>query len=176
MDQLDLYSKASEWTLGKVTAAAPLLDLPTPCDDWDVRSLMNHMLATQQYFVASARGEKAAPPVGEPPELLSQDPVADFRSARKDALSIFGADGVIERTGPAIGIAFSDQLLHGWDLAIAIGQSGVMPEELAQAAYDVVHGAFTDDQRRGVFAPEIAVGPDATAQQRLLAYTGRDPS
>ncbi|HET6154629.1 MAG TPA: TIGR03086 family metal-binding protein [Marmoricola sp.] len=175
MDQLDLYAKASEWTLGKVTAAAPLLDLPTPCDDWDVRSLMNHMLATQQYFVASARGEQATPPGRIPPDLLSADPAADFAAAREETLRVFGEDGVIERTGPAIGIAFGDQLLHGWDLATAIGQSGVMPEELAQAAYDVVHGAFTDDQRQGVFAPEIAVGPDASAQERLLAYTGRDP-
>jgi len=51
-----------------------------------------------------------------------------------------------------------------------------MPDGLAQAAYDVIHGRFTDEQRKGVFKPEITVGDDATPQQRLLAYTGRNPS
>jgi hypothetical protein len=51
-----------------------------------------------------------------------------------------------------------------------------MPDGLPQAAYESIHGRFTDEQRKGVFAPEIPVGADATPQQRLLAYTGRDPS
>jgi hypothetical protein len=40
----------------------------------------------------------------------------------------------------------------------------------------MIHGRFTDDQRKGVFKPEVAVAPDASAQDKLLAYTGRDPS
>jgi hypothetical protein len=51
-----------------------------------------------------------------------------------------------------------------------------MPDELAQAAYDTIHGRFTDEQRKGVFKPEVDVGKDASAQDKLLAYTGRDPS
>ena len=82
---------------------------------------------------------------------------------------------MIEKTGPALGIAFSDQLLHGWDLARATNQDATMPDGLAQAAYDLIHGAFTDEQRTGVFKPEVPVGDDATPQQRLLAYTGRTP-
>ena len=176
MDILDLYSRASDWTLGKATAAAPLLDLDTPCEGWDVRTLMNHMLQTQQYFVGTAQGREVAPPGGAPPELLGPDPVADFTRAREETLAVFSADGVIERTGPALGIAFSDQLLHGWDLSRAIGQSAAMPEDLAAAAYELVHGAFSDDQRQGVFGPELPVPANAPVQDRLLAYTGRDPS
>ena len=47
---------------------------------------------------------------------------------------------------------------------------------LAQAAFDTIHGRFTDEQRTGVFKPEVEVGPSATAQEKLLAYTGRDPN
>jgi uncharacterized protein (TIGR03086 family) len=72
-------------------------------------------------------------------------------------------------------IAFSDQLLHGWDLARSTGQEAPMPDGLPDAAYSLIHGRFTDDQRQGIFKPEVPVGPDATAQDRLLAYTGRDP-
>ena len=46
---------------------------------------------------------------------------------------------------------------------------------LAEAAYETIHGQFTDEQRKGVFKPEIEVGADASAQDKLLAYTGRDP-
>jgi hypothetical protein len=51
-----------------------------------------------------------------------------------------------------------------------------MPAGLPDAAYSLIHGRFTEEQRKGVFKPEIAVAPDASAQDRLLAYTGRDPS
>ncbi len=115
-------------------------------------------------------------PSPTPPTILSDDPVADFRQAQSDTLSTFGKDGVIEKTGPSLGIAFSDQLLHGWDIATATGQDSTMPEGLADVAYELIHGQFTDEQRKGVFKPEIEVGADASAQERLLAYTGRNPS
>ncbi len=60
--------------------------------------------------------------------------------------------------------------------AWSTGQETTMPEGLPQAAYTLIYGRFTDDQRKGVFKPEIPVAPDASAQDKLLAYTGRDPS
>jgi uncharacterized protein (TIGR03086 family) len=153
------------------------MDAGTPCDEWTVRELMDHMLQTQQYFVGSARGEDVSPPSGDPPQLLGNDPVADFRRARDETMTTFGREGVIEKTGPTIGIAFADQLLHGWDLARATGQDTKMPQDLAAAAYEMIHGRFTEEQRKGVFKPEVpVVGPDASYQDRLLAYTGRDPA
>jgi uncharacterized protein (TIGR03086 family) len=176
VDLIDLYSRASRWTLGKVAGATEQLDAATGCDGWDVRALMNHMLDTGNYFVGAARGEDVSPPSpGRPPELLGDDPVADFERVRSDTLATFGQDGVLEKSGPALGIAFSDQLLHGWDLATATGQDATMPDELPEMAYQLIHGKFTDDQRQGVFKPEITVGPDASAQDRLLAYSGRQP-
>ena len=172
---LDLYVQASDWTLSKVEGAASKLDDATPCDEWDVRHLMNHMLETQKYFVSAARGAKASPPAGEPPELLSKDPVADFKLAQANTLSTFGQSGVIDKTGPSLGIAFADQLLHGWDLAKATRQDTTMPKGLPEAAYEMIHGQFTDEQRKGVFKPEVPVPADASAQDKLLAYTGRDP-
>jgi hypothetical protein len=51
-----------------------------------------------------------------------------------------------------------------------------MPDGLPEAAHGMIHGRFTDEQRKGVFKPEIVVGTDASPQEKLLAYTGRDPS
>ena len=175
MDLISLYGRASEWTLGNVAGAAGKLDAPTPCDDWDVRRLMDHMLDTQRYFAGAARNQDVSPPSPNPPELLGDDPVADFDHARSEILTAFGEEGVIEKTGPSLGIAFSDLLLHGWDLAKATGQDATMPDGLAEAAYDMIHGRFTDDQRNGIFGPEIAIPATASAQDKLLAYTGRDP-
>ena len=176
LDLLDLYGRASEWTSTKVEGAVAQVDAPTTCDRWDVRTLLNHMLQTQRYFVGAARGEDVAPPGGDPPDVLSEEPPADFERARAATLETLGEPGVIDKTGPALAIAFSDQLLHGWDLATSTGQEASMPAGLPDAAYSLIHGRFTEEQRKGVFKPEIAVAPDASAQDQLLAYTGRDPS
>jgi uncharacterized protein (TIGR03086 family) len=101
--------------------------------------------------------------------------VADFEAVRRDMLDAYAEPGTIEKTGPALGVAFSDLLVHSWDLARATGQDGTMPDGLAAAAYEMVHGKFTDEQRKGVFKPEVLIGDDASPQDRLLAYTGRDP-
>ena len=174
-DLLELYESASAWTLSKVAGAQDKLDHPTPCDDWDVRTLLNHMLDTQRYFVASARGEEASLPNPNPPALLGADPLAAFERARDETIRVFGEPGVIEKTGPSLGIASSDQLLHGWDLAKATEQDTEMPAGLPEIAFDLVHGAFTEEQRKGIFKPEIAVPADASVQDRFLAYTGRQP-
>ena len=172
-DLLELYGRASEWTLGKVAGASSHLDAATPCDDWAVHDLMSHMLETQKYFVASAQGREASPPSPTPTTALSADPVAEFTQARTDTVRTFGKPGVIDSTGPSLGIAFSDQLLHGWDLARATGQDETMPAGLAEAAFGTIHGRFSDEQRKGVFKPEVNVAPNASAQEKLLAYTGR---
>jgi uncharacterized protein (TIGR03086 family) len=175
-DVLDLYSRASEWTLDKVKGAAKALDSDTPCDKWDVRELMNHMLETQQYFVGSARGQKASPPGQTPPAtLLGDDPVKDFKGARDEMMTTYGDKDVLEKSGPSLGIAVADQLLHGWDLAKATGQDTSMPNGLAEAAYQMIHGKLTDDQRKGSFKPEVQIDADASAQDKLLAYSGRKP-
>lgn len=89
---------------------------------------------------------------------------------------MFGEPGVIEKNGPMLGIALSDQLLHGCDVAVSTGQDPSMPDGLPEAAHQLIHGRFSDDQRQGVFKPEVEVTPGSSAQHKVLAYTGRDPS
>ena len=127
------------------------------------------MPETQKLFVASAQGREASP--ATPTLALSADPVADFKQARPDTLQTFGAAGAIDSTGPSLGTAFSDQLLD--DLARATGQDETVPPGLAEAAFGTLHGGFTDEQRQGIITPEVTVTPNASAQQKLLAYAGR---
>jgi hypothetical protein len=51
-----------------------------------------------------------------------------------------------------------------------------MPDGLPEAAFNIVHGRFTDDQRKGIFKPEVKVASNASMQDKLLAYSGRDPN
>ncbi len=175
-DMLELYRQASDWTLSKVSGAASQMDRATPCDDWDVRTLLNHMLDTQRYFTGAARGQDVALPSPTPPDLLGDDPVATFAQSRSELLRAFSEPGAVDKSGPALGIALADQLLHGWDLAKATQQAATMPDGLAEAAYGMIHGRFTDEQRKGVFKPAVDVPDGASAQDKFLAYTGRDPA
>ena len=51
-----------------------------------------------------------------------------------------------------------------------------MPDGLAQAPCEMIHGRFSHDQRKGVFNPELAITSSASTQDEQLTYTGRQPS
>ena len=173
---LDLYEQASDWTLGKVQGAASKLD-----DRDAVRRVgcapphEPHARDAEVLRQHTARGAKASPPSGDPPDLLSKDPVADFKLAQANTLSTFGQPGVIDKTGPSLGITFADQLLRGWDLAKATRQDTTMPKGLPEAAYEMIHGRFTDEQRKGVFKPEVPVSADPWRTGQAARVRGRDP-
>jgi uncharacterized protein (TIGR03086 family) len=169
----DLYRRAATWTIEKIDGAQTELDVATPCDKWDLRALLNHMLETQRYFVASAQDHDASPPSPEPPAVISAAPSKDFIAARDELLAAYADDETLEKRAQGLGVAFSDILIHGWDVARARGLDTTMPDGLAQAAYDTIHGKFSDEQRKNLFKPELPVPDDADAQTRLLAYAGR---
>jgi len=175
MDPLDLFQRGSDWTASKIPAAADQLDAKTRCEDWQVRDLLNHVLETQRFFASTARGEEASPPSANPPALIGDDPAADFEKSRQGVLSAFGEPGVVEKTGPSLGIAFCDTLIHGADLAQATGQDDTMPRDLAEAAFSMLDGRLTDDRRGDAFKSAVDVTANASAQDKLLAYTGRQP-
>ena len=187
MDMLDLFERGTAWTSEKAAGAADKLDAQTPCDEWNVRRLLDHMLWGQQMFAAGPSGGTVAPPSGPPQELVGEDPAAQYEDARKKTIHAFGQPGVLEgmikgRDGdrPAIailGIAFCDQLLHGWDLAVATGQDATMPPDLATAAWQLMDGRIPDEFRGPGqnFKAAVAVAEDASAQDKLVAYCGRIP-
>jgi uncharacterized protein (TIGR03086 family) len=133
------------------------------------------MVETQRYFTQAAKGEEAAPPSKMPPDLVNDDAASQLESGSAELIGAFGESGVIERTGPMLGIAFADQLVHGWDIAKVTDQDATMPSGLAEAALEVIDGRLTEENRKGAFKPAITVPSTASAQERLLAYTGRHP-
>lgn len=187
MDLLDLFDRATEWTATKVAGAQDQLDANTPCDEWSVRRLLDHMLFAQQMFASGPSGGTIAPPAGPPPELVGNDPAGQYEEARKATVHAYSQPGVLEGTlkGSAgdvpaaqiLGIAFCDQLIHGWDLAKATGQDTTMPLDLASAALTMLNGRLPDEARGPGknFKAAVSVPDDASDQDKLIAYCGRRP-
>jgi len=91
-----------------------------------------------------------------------------------------GATGALyvamRETTPFASILPLELLIHGWDLARSTGQDATIPSDLAEAAFSMVDGKLTDEFREQAgFKPPIEVPASASAQDKLLAYTGRQP-
>ncbi len=182
MDILDLFERGTAWTATKVAGAADKLDASTNCDAWDVRRMIDHLLAGQQMFAASASGGEFAPPDDPPPALTGVDSAGQYEDARKATAHAFAQDGVLASTighmpaTQALGIAFCDNLIHGWDLARSTGQETTMPDGLAEAAWAMLYGNVPDERRAGgFFKPVVPIPDDSSVQDKLVAYCGRDP-
>ena len=187
MDLIESYERATAWTATKVAGAAADLDAPTPCSEWTVRRLLDHLLAAQAVFASSPTDGTIAPPPTPPPELVGDDPVAQYEQARQATLAAYSEPGVLDRmlagfgsqvpASVVLGIAFCDNLIHGWDLARATGQDETMPPELAALGRELLEGRIDEGARGpgGGFGPVVEVAPDARDQDKLLAYCGRTP-
>ena len=95
------------------------------------------------------------------------------------------APGALERTlklsfgeapaARAARIVVGDQILHTWDLAKALGRPYTMDQDLASATLEMMQGLLKPENRGGAFAAEVACSEAAPVQDRLLAFSGRQP-
>lgn len=182
---VDLHHRAVAAFDDLVRAIGPdQWDLPTPCVGWTVRDLVAHVTAENLWTPPLLAGRTIAD-VGDAYEgdVLGEDPVAAWSASAAAATSAAAEDGVAERTvhlsfGDASAAdylhqLFADHLIHGWDLAQAIGADDRMDPGLVSACaawFATVEDAYRDG---GAIGPRPAVAPDADAQARLLARFGR---
>ncbi len=159
------------------------LEDPTPCADFDVHAVIDHMIVGGTTFAALFRGE--SPGVVEPPVVDGGVPAAEFREAMEQLVDAVRSPGALERTIPAPfgevpGETFArfvalDGLVHGWDLARATGRPWTPPAEVVEAVDEFARVAVTPDLRdAGLFAAPVTAAADADAMDRLAAFTGRD--
>ncbi|WP_331766319.1 TIGR03086 family metal-binding protein [Embleya sp. NBC_00896] len=73
------------------------------------------------------------------------------------------------------GIVLGEWLLHGWDLAVATGQTLTVDDELAGVLYEDVAGKAETARKYHVFGPEVGVPETAPLFDRVLGLAGRDP-
>jgi uncharacterized protein (TIGR03086 family) len=167
------------------------LSWPTPCAGSAVGDLLDHVDGLSLAFTAAAT---KTPPLGASPGPSADASRlgTDWRTripARLEELArawvdpaawtgTTGAGGVAMPGEVAGAVAIDEVIVHGWDLAVATGQSFRVPDELVEVALGfvepVVAGAPVGTP--GLFGPPVPLPPDAPPMVRLLALTGRDPA
>jgi uncharacterized protein (TIGR03086 family) len=184
-DQAELHRRAVEEFDARVRAVADdQWELPTPCSDWNVRQLVNHLVYEDRWTVPLMGGSTIAE-VGDRYEgdLLGDRPKAAWEESSTDAVQAVSADGALERivdlsSGPTpareyVSQLFADHLIHAWDLARAVGADERLDPELVDAC--AAWFASMEDTYRAIGAigdrPETPPGADA--QTVLLAAFGR---
>ena len=163
------------------------LTKPTPCTDWDVKALMNHMAEVMSGFTAALEGTAVEMPRQEPTDLLGSDPAGSYADISQRMLDAWRTPGALERTlvmpigdvpgAVALDIVLADQLLHTWDLARAVGRPYSMDADLAEAALQMMQRMMRPEFRgpgQG-FAEAVPCPADAPVQERLVAFAGRKP-
>jgi uncharacterized protein (TIGR03086 family) len=158
----------------------------TPCSDWDVRALVNHVTVEQLWLPPLFEGKTVAD-VGDrlDGDQLGDDPVATWESASKASIAAMSTPGVLDGTvqlsrgdTPTFQYALEmtlDSLVHSWDLARAIGADEALDPETVQLAYDGIQPMAQELAQSGMFAPPITTADDAPVQTKLLAMLGRRP-
>ena len=158
------------------------LDAPTPCRDWDVRTLTNHLLQVVTALHLAGRGEDV------PDDLWSRDLSGDpgrFDEEARGAVeawadpAAFGravAVGAGPMPAPLVATMLaSDLVLHGWDLARATGQVFTCDDEAAAMTLRFITDTAAQGRTMGLYAEPVPVAADASALDRALGASGRDP-
>ncbi|MFF9375663.1 TIGR03086 family metal-binding protein [Streptomyces griseoluteus] len=174
-----------------VRATAPVVDgitdeqlgAATPCAEYDVRALLNHLFHVVTNF------QKLA--VGEPADLASAGEYLDegdwrsrFREEGERLAEAWRAPGSAEGISPGMGLpqrtlaymVLGDLLVHGWDLARATGQDYAPDAATVEEVAPELEKIAPMGRNAGVYAEAVPVPAGATPFERLLGDTGRDAS
>jgi uncharacterized protein (TIGR03086 family) len=179
MDPLVAHQRAQDAFAGVLAGVhAEQLDAMTPCTEWKVRDLIEHVLGGNEMVSRRSGGD-------EDPPARPDDLVAAHGATAAAAQAVFAApDGLSKRfTLPFgevpgqqfIGMRTSDVLTHAWDLAVATGQSSDLDPELATEQLAALR-AFVGPQFRGPgrpFAEEQPCSPERPPADQLAAFLGR---
>jgi uncharacterized protein (TIGR03086 family) len=159
--------------------------LPTPNADWDVRTLVNHVVAEARWAVPLLAGRTVVD-VGNAldGDLLGEDPPAAWQAARDEALAAVGGTDVETvlvhlSFGDTPALEYlrqltADYLVHSWDLAVATGTDDRLDPELVDAVAAWFAGQAAAYRGAGAVDAPVPVPEDAGPQRRLLAQFGRD--
>ena len=153
----------------------------TPCDDFTVAGVLDHMTSLAEGFAPMFRGEDPED-VAAPSEGMDRG--ARFAQAMDGLLDAVGTEGALDRTittpgGPMPGAVFArlvalDGVVHGWDLACSTDQGWDPPGHLLAEVDGFARQAITAEVRdSGAFAADQQPPDGAGTLLGLVAFTGR---
>ena len=176
-ESVRFYEDAARQTRGFISAVRPeQFDPPTPCTEWNVRQLLDHIIGDEVLYAGSLSGTDAEPVPGG-------DHLESFDRLASQLLEAVRKAGTLEKTidspiGAMTGAellngAFMDTLIHGWDLAKATGQDTALDSGLVEACYSMFADQADGMRASGIIGPRVPVDPDASTQVKLLGALGR---
>jgi uncharacterized protein (TIGR03086 family) len=179
MDSVAMFEQAASDAAAMVGRVRPdQWHDATPCSEWDVEALVSHMVAGFGYLEAALDVPGSEVALDEP----------SYRAAVQRCVEQLRVPGALDRRciSPA-GFAWSvteavagtamDQLIHTWDLAVAIGaEARLDPDVVAMCLTMFVPQMPALGREAGFVGPEVVVPDDASPRDVLLGAMGRSPS
>ena len=153
------------------------LHSPTPCRDWDVETLAEHLVDTISRLGAAAEIEPTVPNADSIDQRIQQATQPILAGWRRRGLT----DDVVfsGRTLPAhlaLGILCLELVVHGWDFAVALHRPLHVSDAHAAYVLGLAQQTLTAQSRATAgFDRPVPVPADASALDQLVAFTGRDP-
>ena len=156
----------------------------TPCTDWDVHALVNHVV-NEARWVSPLLAGKTIEEVGDSldGDLLGDDPTGAWNEARDEQLEAAGALKSLDQkvhvswgqipAGDYLEQVLMDHLIHGWDLARAVGGDEQMDKGLVEHCYQQAKPMEEMIRGSGAYGSGVEVPEDADTQTKLLALLGR---
>jgi uncharacterized protein (TIGR03086 family) len=148
--------------------------LPTPCPDYDVGALVDHLVGWARSFAGRLTGDDREP---DPASYRAgDDPGAEIHEAGSAIVAAFRAGSPAGAALP-IGMLVGEYVVHGWELSRAIGREPVVDPAAAELALGTLSGMLKPEYRGEgkAFGLEVPVDGSAPAVDRLVGFSGRDP-
>ena len=177
MQEHELIARAAPPTLTVLRGIRPdQLSAPTPCAEYDVQALLDHMLHWAPRLARASRHSPGeAEPGGNPLERQIEQLVTAW-SVPEAWLGTTSMGGPQELPARMIGaMATGEVVVHGWDLARATGQPVSWDETLLEYLYDEVAKTAELGREMQAYGVEVPVPATAPVLDRMLGLTGRDP-
>jgi uncharacterized protein (TIGR03086 family) len=181
----EMAAAAAEDARVVAAAADRPLETPTPCTEWDLRTLLNHTILWTAYSAERRARDEPLPDELTSTDFTAEPGYAQAYAAQLDkAVAAWSDPGAWTRELNMMGsptpsadigaLLVAEMVLHGWDVARATGQDYHCDGPLlAAAAQAVAANAELFRQYQGFAAP-VELPPDASEFDRLLATSGRD--
>ncbi|MFE1596327.1 TIGR03086 family metal-binding protein [Nocardia sp. NPDC058705] len=186
MSENERVARAAE-PLSKIlrTITSDRLADPTPCADFDVRALLNHLLHWGPSLIGAARKGEIAP--GPEVDLTTGDWAAALDTQLTDLAAAWGRPdawqgvtrmgGPMELPAPLVGgMVVGELIVHGWDLARAVGTTVHWDDDLLRETYNDTAATAEQGRELGIYGPEIPIDTGAPLLDRILGLTGRNPA
>jgi uncharacterized protein (TIGR03086 family) len=157
--------------------------LPTPCEGWDIRTVVAHVVVGDAQVVELFSGAPVEKVEEFNPSVLGPHPLAAWRGTALATIRAFAEPGALEqryehpignvRGRTIIGFRITDSLVHGWDIAKALGTEVILDPEICEYCLDFWFPLASTLPESGYYKASVMPPEGADVATRLLALLGR---